>query len=209
MRVFITGISGQDGYYLTHHLLKLKHEVHGMVRRHSVSENQQYRLEGIKEQIHVYYGDMTDQTSLEKLLTDIKPDLIFNLAAQSHVRVSFDIPQYTFQVNALGVLNLLEAYRRVCPEARFYQASSSEMFGLSVEKDGFQRETTPMNPVSPYGCAKTAAYNLVRHYRRAYKLHACNGILFNHESPYRGANFVTQKIIIGAVNIKLGFQDKL
>jgi GDPmannose 4,6-dehydratase len=162
-RVFITGISGQDGSYLAEHMLELGHEVHGMVRRHSVSENQQYRLEHIKYKINVHYGDMTDQTSLEKLLTMIRPDYIFNLAAQSHVRISFDIPQYTFQVNALGVLNLLEAYKRICPDAKFYQASSSEMFGLSVDEDGFQREITPMNPVSPYGCAKVEAYNLVRH----------------------------------------------
>jgi GDPmannose 4,6-dehydratase len=203
-KVFITGISGQDGSYLAEHMLDMGHEVHGMVRRHSVAENQQYRLEHIKKDIQVHYGDMTDQTSIEKLLSEVKPDYIFNLAAQSHVRISFDIPQYTFHVNALGVLNLLEAYRRIVPNAKFYQASSSEMFGLSIDEDGFQRETTPMNPTSPYGCAKVAAYNLVRHYRRAHGLHACNGILFNHESPRRGANFVTQKIILGAIRCLYG-----
>ena len=189
-------------------MLELGYEVHGMVRRHSVAENQQYRLDHIKDKIHVYYGDLTDQTSIEKLLTEINPDYIFSIGAQSHVRISFEIPQYTFQVNALGVLNLLEAYRRICPKAKMYQASSSEMFGLSRDGDS-QSETTIMNPTSPYGCAKVAAYNLVRHYRRAYGLHACNGILFNHESPRRGANFVTQKVCKGAVEIKLGLKTKL
>ena len=208
MKALIIGISGQDGSYLAEHLLDQGIEVHGMVRRHSVAENQAYRLDAIKNDITTHYGDLTDQTSIEKLLTDLRPDYIFNLAAQSHVRISFDIPQYTFQVNALGVLNLLEAYRRICPQAKFYQASSSEMFGLSVDGD-CQSEKTVMNPTSPYGCAKVAAYNLVRHYRRAYHLHACNGILFNHESPRRGANFVTQKVVMGAVRIKKGLQDKL
>jgi len=127
----------------------------------------------------------------------------------SHVRISFDIPSFTIQANALGVLNLLEVYRSLCPEAKFYQASSSEMFGNSVDPDGVQRLTTPMNPVSPYGCAKVLAYNLVRHYRHAYGLHACNGILFNHESPRRGTNFVTNKVVKTAVEIKKGLRDKL
>jgi GDPmannose 4,6-dehydratase len=209
MKAFITGINGQDGAYLSEYLLEQGVGVHGMIRRHSYVEGQQQRIEHIKEDIQVYYGDLTDQTSIEKLLTEIKPNYIFNIAAQSHVRISFDVPQYTFQVNALGVLNVLEAYKRICPTAKFYQASSSEMFGISVDSDKFQRETTPMNPTSPYGCAKVAAYNLVRHYRRAYGLHACNGILFNHESPRRGANFVTQKVCKQAVEIKFGMRDKL
>lgn len=137
------------------------------------------------------------------------PDEIYNIAAQSHVRISFDIPQFTVQTNAVGVINILEAYRRICPDAKFYQASSSEMFGLTIEGDGFQRESTVMNPVSPYGCSKVFGYNVVRHYRRAYGLHAVNGILFNHESPRRGSNFVTNKVVKAACSIKLGLQDKL
>jgi GDPmannose 4,6-dehydratase len=137
------------------------------------------------------------------------PDEIYNLGAMSHVRISFDMPSFTIQTNALGVLNMLEVYRTVCPNAKFYQASSSEMFGNSVDEDGVQRLTTPMNPVSPYGCAKVMGFNLVRHYRHAYGLHACNGILFNHESPRRGSNFVTNKVVKGAVAIKKGLQDKL
>ena len=137
------------------------------------------------------------------------PDEIYNLAAQSHVRVSYDIPQFTVQTNAVGVLNILDAYRRICPNAKFYQASSSEMFGSSVDDDGFQRETTLMKPVSPYGCSKVFAYNIVRNYRNAYNLHASNGILFNHESPRRGSNFVTNKVVKTAVRIKLGLENKL
>ena len=208
-RVLISGITGQDGSYLAEYLLNLNYEVHGIIRRNSVAENQQYRIDGIKENLHIYYGDLLDQTSIEKILTEVKPDEIYNLAAQSHVRISYDIPQYTVQTNAVGVINMLEAYKRLCPEAKFYQASSSEMFGLSVENDKFQRETTIMNPVSPYGCTKVFGYNIVRHYRRAYNLHACNGILFNHESPRRGSNFVTSKVVKGACMIKLKMLNKL
>lgn len=208
-KAFITGIAGQDGSYLAEYLLSLGYEVHGMIRRQSTAENQNTRLTSIKDKIKTYYGDLLDQTSIERLLTDIMPDEIYNIGAQSHVRVSFDIPQFTVQTNSVGVVNLLEAYKRICPEAKFYQASSSEMFGLTVEDDGFQRETTVMNPVSPYGCSKVFAYNMVRHYRRAYGLHAVNGILFNHESPRRGSNFVTNKVVKAACKIKLGLQDKL
>ena len=208
-KAFITGIAGQDGSYLAEHLLSMDYQVSGMVRRNSTPENQQLRLVGIQDKINVYYGDMTDQASIESLLTKIKPDEIYNLAAQSHVRISFDIPQYTVQSNALGVVNILEAYSRICPESKFYQASSSEMFGLSVNENGFQDENTIMNPVSPYGCSKVFGYNMVRHYRRAHGLHAVNGILFNHESPRRGSNFVTNKVVKTACMIKLGLEDKL
>jgi len=210
-KAFITGINGQDGSYLSEYLLGLGYEVHGIVRRNSTSENQSARLTTAYEsgQLTTHYGDLSDQGSLERLLGEIQPDEIYNIAAQSHVRVSFDVPQYTVQTNALGVLNILEAYRRACPTAKFYQASSSEMFGLTVEDDGFQRETSIMNPVSPYGCSKVFGYNIVRHYRRAHKLHAVNGILFNHESPRRGSNFVTNKVVKAACSIKLGLQDKL
>lgn len=205
---FITGIAGQDGSYLTEHLLELGYKVTGIVRRNSVAENQDYRLSHINE-IEVTYGDLLDHSSLVNALRKFKPDEIYNLAAQSHVRISTDIPVFTAQVNGMGALNMLEAYKQVCPEAKYYQASSSEMFGSSVDDDSFQRETTPMNPLSPYGCAKVFAYNITRHYRSAFGLHATNGILFNHESPRRGSNFVTNKVVKTAVQIKLGQQNSL
>jgi len=208
-KAFITGIGGQDGSYLAEYLVEQGYEVHGIIRRNSIPEHQQSRIESMRDKIHVYYGDLLDQSSIEHLLDKIQPDEIYNIAAQSHVRISYDIPQFTAQTNAVGVLNVLEAYRRSCPNAKFYQASSSEMFGSSVDSDGYQRETTPMNPVSPYGCTKVFGYNIVRNYRNAYKLHASNGILFNHESPRRGSNFVTNKVVKTAVEIKLGLKDKL
>jgi GDPmannose 4,6-dehydratase len=208
-KAFITGIGGQDGSYLAEYLIEKGYEVHGIIRRNSTPEHQQNRIESLRDKIHVYYGDLLDQSSIEHLLDKIQPDEIYNIAAQSHVRISYDIPQFTAQTNALGVLNVLEAYRRSCPNAKFYQASSSEMFGSSVDADGYQRETTPMNPVSPYGCTKVFGYNIVRNYRNAYKLHASNGILFNHESPRRGSNFVTNKVVKSAVEIKLGILNKL
>ena len=210
-KALITGINGQDGSYLSEYLLSLGYEVHGIVRRHSVAENQNHRLvkHGSSDKITTHYGDLLDYPSLVRVITKIKPDEIYNLGAMSHVRVSFDMPSFTIQTNALGVLNMLEVYRTICPNAKFYQASSSEMFGNTVDEDGVQRLTTPMNPVSPYGCSKVMGYNLVRHYRHAYKLHACNGILFNHESPRRGTNFVTNKVVRGAVAIKKGLENKL
>jgi GDPmannose 4,6-dehydratase len=208
-KALITGIAGQDGSYLAELLLEKNYDVYGIVRRNSVPENQLSRLEKVRNDINVRYGDLLDVGSIESSILDIKPDEIYNLAAQSHVRISFEIPQFTAQTNAIGVLNILEAYRKHCPEAKFYQASSSEMFGLTIDEDNFQRETTIMNPVSPYGCSKVFAYNVVRNYRRAYGLHATNGILFNHESPRRGSNFVTNKVVKAAVRIKLGLQEKL
>lgn len=208
-RALITGIAGQDGSYLSEHLLNEGYEVHGIIRRQSTAENQESRLEHVSDKVNTYYGDLTDVPSLIRIMRDVQPTHIFNLGAMSHVRISFDVPSYTIQTNGLGVLNILDIYKEFVPEARFYQASSSEMFGNSVDDDGFQRESTPLNPVSPYGCAKVIAYNLVRHYRNAYNLHACNGILFNHESPRRGSNFVTNKVVKAAVQIKLGMLDKL
>ena len=203
-KAFITGITGQDGSYLTEHLLDLGYNVYGLVRRNSVTEHQQSRLENLKKNVDLTYGDMLDQSSIDKILNRVQPDEIYNLAAQSHVRISYDIPQFTTQTNALGVLNLLESVKMHCPSARIYQASSSEMFGNSRDSDGMQRETTPMHPVSPYGCAKLFSYSVIRNYRKAFKLFASNGILFNHESPRRGSNFVTTKIIKNAVLISKG-----
>ena len=205
---FITGIAGQDGSYLSEHLLSLGYRVTGIVRRNSTVEHQRNRLFHLPS-LELEYGDLTDQSSLERALRLFKPDEIYNLGAQSHVRISSDIPQFTAQVNALGVLNLLESYRHICPDARFYQASSSEMFGSAVDLDGFQRETSKMTPVSPYGCSKVFAYNVVHNYRIGHKLFASNGILFNHESPRRGSNFVTNKVVKGAVEIKLGLATTL
>jgi len=208
-RAYITGISSQDGSYLAEYLLELGYAVYGMVRRNSVSENQHPRVDHIRDKINVTYGDMTDQASIDRALYEIQPDEIYNLAAQSHVRVSFDIPYYTVQTDAVGVLNILDSYKRICPNAKFIQASSSEQFGLTVDDDNFQRENTVMNPVSPYGVSKVFAYNMVRHYRRAYDLHACNSICFNHESARRGSNFVTNKVVKTACQIKLGLASKL
>lgn len=208
-KAFITGIAGQDGSYLAEYLLDLGYEVHGIVRRNSTPEHQESRIGHLEDKIKTYYGDLIDYSSLEKLLKEIQPDEIYNIGAQSHVRISFDIPIFTAQTNAVGVLNILEAYKNACPSARFYQASSSEMFGSSVDEDGFQRETTRMTPVSPYGCSKVFGYNIVRNYRKSYGLFAVNGILFNHESPRRGSNFVTNKVVKAAVRIKLGLQKEL
>ena len=208
-KVFITGINGQDGSYLTEHLLSMGCEVGGLVRRSSVAENQTYRINHLEKDIKTYYGDLTDQKSIENALTDFNPEKVFNLAAQSHVRLSFQMPAFTASVNALGALNVFEAVKSCCPDAKVYQASSSEMFGSSVDEDKYQRESTPMHPVSPYGCSKLYAYSVARNYRRAYSMFISNGILFNHESPRRGTNFVTAKVIEGALKIKKGLTNKL
>ena len=207
---FITGINGQDGSYLAELLLEKDYKVYGIVRRNSIAEHQESRIDHlVGNGVETSYGDLLDVSSLERMISTIKPDEIYNIAAQSHVRISSDVPQFTVQTNALGVLNMLEAFKYHCPNSRFYQASSSEMFGRSVEEDGYQRETTRMDPTSPYGCAKVFGYNIVRHYRFAHKLFAVNGILFNHESPRRGSNFVTNKVVKSAVRIKQKLQDKL
>jgi GDPmannose 4,6-dehydratase len=205
----ITGISGQDGSYLSEYLLELGYEVHGLVRRLSVSENQTERIQHIDDQVTCHYGDLLDEHSLYRIMGEVNPDEIYNLGAMSHVRVSFDVPSFTIKTNSLGVLNMLESMRTKVPHAKFYQASSSEMFGNNIDEDNYQRLTTPMQPVSPYGCSKVMGFNLTRQYRQGYKLHACNGILFNHESPRRGTNFVTNKVVKTAVEIKLGLRDKL
>jgi GDPmannose 4,6-dehydratase len=205
---FITGIAGQDGSYLTEYLIDKGYQVTGIIRRNSTVEHQRDRISSLKN-VHIRYGDLLDESSLNSALAEFMPDEIYNLAAQSHVRISSDIPQFSVLTNANGTLNLLESYRRIIPNARFYQASSSEMFGNSFDSDGFQRESTPMNPVSPYGCAKVFAYNITRHYRNAHNLFISNGILFNHESPRRGSNFVTNKVVKSAVEIKQGISTQL
>jgi GDPmannose 4,6-dehydratase len=205
----ITGIAGQDGSYLAELLLNSGYEVHGLVRRNSVPEHQESRIDLISENIKTHYADLTDLNGLNRIIDSVQPQYIYNLAAQSHVRISFEIPSFTGSVNGLGALGILDSIVRQAPEIRFYQASSSEMFGDCVDGDGFQRETTPMQPVSPYGCAKLYAYHITRNYRKAYGVFAANGILFNHESPRRGSNFVTSKVIKTAVQIKYGLEKNL
>jgi GDPmannose 4,6-dehydratase len=207
----ITGINGQDGSYLAEFLLGMDYEVWGTIKRNSVSENQTSRLEKIYPLIkdNLEYADLTDLASLLKIIKKSNPDEIYNLAAQSHVRISFDQPIYTANATGIGSLNLLEAVRIINPSTKVYQASSSEMFGNNIDPDGFQRESTPMNPVSPYGCSKVFAYNISRNYRNSYGMFISNGILFNHESPRRGINFVTNKVVKTAVEIKKGIKDKL
>jgi GDPmannose 4,6-dehydratase len=211
-KAFITGITGQDGSYLAELLLKKGYEVYGLIRRSSSFNTARidhlYRDPHSPDvRLHLIYGDLSDGSNLSTILNDIQPDEVYNLGAQSHVRVSFDQPIYTANVNALGTLRILEAIRKMGKKARLYQASSSEMFGNNPFCP--QDETTPFNPRSPYGCAKVFSYWQTVNYREGYNLFACNGILFNHESPRRGETFVTRKITRAATRIKLGLTDKL
>ena len=210
-KAFITGITGQDGSYLAEFLLERGYAVHGLIRRSSTFNTDRidhlYRdFHDPEARVYLHYGDLSVSGQLTDLLHDIQPDEIYHLGAQSHVRVSFDMPEYTGDVTGLGTLRLLEAIRRTGVKARFYQASSSEMFGAAPPP---QSELTPFQPQSPYAAAKVYAYYVVRNYRDAYGLFACNGILFNHESPRRGETFVTRKITRAATRIKLGLQDRL
>jgi GDPmannose 4,6-dehydratase len=208
----ITGITGQDGSYLAELLLDKGYEVHGMIRRSSSFNTE--RIDHIYQDPHqqdvrlfLHYGDLSDGSVVSRLLREVEPDEVYNLAAQSHVRTSFDVPEYTGEITGLGAIRLLEAMRRTGITPRFYQASSSELFGKAVETP--QDESTPFHPRSPYGCAKAYAFHVTRNYREAYGFFACNGILFNHESPRRGETFVTRKITRAATRIKLGLQDRL
>ena len=211
-KALITGVTGQDGSYLAEFLLAKGYEVHGIIRR--TSSFSTARIEHIYEDTHepharlrLHYGDLNDASSLQRVLATVQPDEVYNLGAQSHVRVSFEVPEYTVEVTAVGTLRLLEAMRNLGMSPRFYQASSSEMYGKVVETP--QTELTPFYPRSPYACAKVFAHYATVNYRESYGLHASCGILFNHESPRRGETFVTRKITRGLTRIKLGLQDRL
>jgi GDPmannose 4,6-dehydratase len=204
-KALITGITGQDGSYLAELLLEKGYEVHGLVRRSSSFNT--WRIDHVRDHLVLHYGDLVDQNSLVRTVESIGPDEIYNLAAQSHVKVSFEMPEYTTDVTAMGVLRLLDAVRELGSTARVYQAGSSEMFGLVQETP--QTEKTPFHPRSPYGVAKVFGHWMTVNYREGYGLHASNGILFNHESPRRGENFVTRKITMGLAAIKRGESGEL
>ena len=205
---FITGLTGQDGSYLAELLLKKGYKVHGIIRRSSVFTTS--RIDHLTDHpnLHTYYGDMTDSSNIGRLIASIKPDEVYNLAAQSHVMVSFEVPEYTADVSGISTIRILDAIRSHCPETRFYQASTSELFG-GLPKTAPQNECTPFHPKSPYGIAKLYAYWITVNYRESYGMHASNGILFNHESPRRGGTFVTKKVCDAAARIKLGKQETL
>ena len=210
-KALVTGVTGQDGSYLVELLLKKGYQIWGIMRRsssfHTGRIDHLYKDPHEHPQFRLLYGDLTDGGNLSTIINEIKPDEVYNLGAQSHVRVSFDLPIYTVDTDALGTLRLLEAIRSSNKPAKFYQASSSEMYGKVVETP--QTEKTPFHPRSPYGCAKAFSFWQTVNYREAYGLFACNGILFNHESPRRGETFLTRKVTRAATRIKLGLQDKL
>lgn len=203
----ITGITGQDGSYLAEHLLSKGYEVHGIVRRSSLINT--HRIDHIYDRLNLHYGDLTDSTNIIKIVQQVQPSEIYNLGAQSHVKVSFDVPEYTADVDGVGTLRVLEAVKLLGIEDRvkIYQASTSELYGLVQEVP--QRETTPFYPRSPYGCAKMYGYWITKNYRESYNMFACTGILFNHESPRRGETFVTRKITLGLNKILTGESDRL
>lgn len=203
----ITGITGQDGSYLADFLLAKGYEVHGLIRRHSTPCND--RITHIDDvNFFLHYGDLTDSSGLSNLIRTVQPDEVYNLAAQSHVGISFEVPEYTAEATGVGTIKLLEAIRQNKPDAKFYQASTSELFG-GLPETAPQSETTPFHPRSPYAAAKLYSYWITVNYREAYDMFACNGILFNHESPRRGVDFVTRKITIAVAKIMAGVQDKL
>ncbi len=211
-KALITGITGQDGSYLAEFLLSKGYQVHGIIRRSSNYNT--FRIDHIYQDPHdsnrnlfLHYGDLSDSSSTNNIVKLVKPDEVYNLAAQSHVKVSFEIPEYTANITGLGTLRILEAIRNYQPKAKFYQASSSEMFGQVLQTP--QSETTPFNPRSPYGCAKVFSHWITKNYRDSYNIFTCSGILFNHESPRRGKTFVTRKITRAVANIKLGKQETL
>jgi GDPmannose 4,6-dehydratase len=204
-KAFITGVTGQDGSYLAELLLQKGYDVHGLIRRSSSFNT--WRIDHIRDRIHLHYGDLIDQNSLGRTLEKVQPDEVYNLAAQSHVKVSFDMPEYTANVTALGVMRILDALREMELPARIYQAGSSEMFGLVQETP--QSEKTPFHPRSPYGVAKVYGHWMAVNYREGYGMHVSNGILFNHESPRRGENFVTRKITMAVAAIKKGRATEL
>jgi GDPmannose 4,6-dehydratase len=206
VKALITGITGQDGSYLAELLLSKGYEVHGLIRRTALYPESLKNIDHIRDKVILHYGDLATENHLSAVMADLQPDEVYNLASQSDVRISFDIPEYTGDITGLGALRLLEAIRKFSPKSKFYQASSSEMFGNSPPP---QNENSLMDPRSPYGAAKLYAYNIARIYRDSYKFFCCNGILFNHESERRGSNFVTRKITKAIAGILAGTQDKL
>jgi GDPmannose 4,6-dehydratase len=207
----IIGANGQDASYLAELLIQKDYKVYGTIRRNSVPESQTTRIEDIfqKKLIELHYADLTDPISIECVIKNTQPDEIYHLAAQSHVQISFELPKYTLDTNCGGTLAVLEAVRRFSPHSKVYFAATSEMFGNCYDEDKYQRETTKMIPVSPYGCSKLYGFNLCHNYRNSYDMFISSGILFNHESPRRGINFVTNKVVLGAVKIYLDQQKTL